>query len=84
MRFSIRDVLWLAAFLSLCLGWWIDHAGKMELQYKADEMEEVLTRDGWSVKLGHWSVEMERTRQPGSVVTHKTRHVNGDWWLPFP
>jgi hypothetical protein len=84
MRFTIRDVLWGTVVIAMFFGWWIDHAGKMELQYKADEMEEILTADGWSVKLGRWSVEMERTGPPGKVTSHKTKHVNSEWILPVP
>ena len=26
-HFTIRDVLWLTAFVAMGVGWWLDHAG---------------------------------------------------------
>jgi hypothetical protein len=25
MRFTIRDLLWLAALMAVCVAWWVDH-----------------------------------------------------------
>ena len=25
LRFSIRDLLWLAALVAVCVAWWVDH-----------------------------------------------------------
>jgi hypothetical protein len=39
LRFTIRDLLWLAALIAVGLGWWIDHRrfGNYEFHKYSDE-----------------------------------------------
>jgi hypothetical protein len=35
LRFTIRDLLWLAALVAVCVGWWFDSRGRIR-QHEAD------------------------------------------------
>ncbi|MDX1945561.1 MAG: hypothetical protein SFU86_09130 [Pirellulaceae bacterium] len=83
-RFTIRELVLLTIIIGIGLAWWIDHAGKMELRHMAEIMERVLTSDGWTVKKGHWEIEVNRTGNPGRSTSYKSKHVNSEWVLPFP
>jgi hypothetical protein len=51
-RFTIRDVLWLMAVVAMGLGWWADRRWLTgdDLAFRAQSMELVLRREGWSVE----------------------------------
>jgi hypothetical protein len=39
LRFTIRDLLWVAALIAVCVAWWIDHRrfGNYEFRKYMDE-----------------------------------------------
>ena len=46
LRFTIRDLLWLAVVVALVVGWWVDHR---EMQRKYDAFSSI-------EDYGHWPI----------------------------
>jgi hypothetical protein len=41
LRFTIRDLLWLAALVAVCVAWWVDHR-KIVTEYTPEFREQML------------------------------------------
>jgi hypothetical protein len=39
LRFTIRDLLWLAVVVAVCLGWWLDRGNAFRSGYKSAEAD---------------------------------------------
>jgi hypothetical protein len=48
LRFSIRDLLWLALVVALATGWWLDHrqaTGRLTLKQLIDRQDSLMRDD---------------------------------------